>query len=163
MPRRNTELLPIVSELVLGASRNSPPLQETQHVTPVGWRHHCHKYRWGDKEEAAEEEERPSLQEDRIQIGVDEVIEISDDDEIIEISDDDEEEQVKPVFVRRQNCNQFGTYIAESALETSERRKRPRSRSPPHFPGELRRDGTSVEDFLDPFKKLCVAVDSMCL
>ena len=139
MPRRNTELLPIVSELVLGASRNSPPLQETQHVTPVGWRHHCHKYRWGDKEEAAEEEERPSLQEDRIQIGLDEVIEISDDDEIIEISDDDE------------------------ALETSERRKRPRSRSPPHFPGELRRDGTSVEDFLHPFKKLCVAVDSMCL
>jgi len=157
MPRRNTELLPIVSELVLGASRNSPPLQETQHVTPVGWRHHCHKYRWGDKEEAAEEEERPSLQEDRIQIGLDEVIEISDDEEIIEISDDDE------------------------ALETSEHRKRPRSRSPLRLrrqnclirwdgesssassPVELYRDRTSVEDFLHPFKKLCVAVDSMCL
>lgn len=157
MPRRNTELLPIVSELVLGASRNSPPLQETQHVTPVGWRHWCHSYRWGDKEEAAEEEERPSLQEDRIQIGLDEVIEISDDDEIIEISDDDE------------------------ALETSEHRKRPRSRSPLRLrrqnclirwdgesssassPVELYRDRTSVEDFLHPFKKLCVAVDSMCL
>jgi len=106
---------------------------------------------------AADQEERPLLEEERIEIGLDEVIEISDDDEIIEISDDDE------------------------ALETSERRKRPRSRSPLRLrrqnclvrfdgesssassPPELCRDRTSVEDFLHPFKKLCIAVDSMCL
>jgi hypothetical protein len=39
---------------------------------------------------AADQEERPLLEEERIEIGLDEVIEISDDDEIIEISDDDE-------------------------------------------------------------------------
>jgi len=71
-------------------------------------------------------------------------VEVSDDGiEVIVISDDEEEqvgeeeqqveeeeeEQVKPVFVRRQNCNVFGTYIAES-------------------PPPLRRDETSVQDFL---------------
>ena len=56
-------------------------------------------------------------------------VEVSDDGiEVIVISDD-EEEQVKPVFVRRQNCNVFGTYIAES-------------------PPPLRRDETSVQDYL---------------
>jgi hypothetical protein len=59
-------------------------------------------------------------------------VEVSDDGiEVIVISDDEEEEeeQVKPVFVRRQNCNVFGTYITES-------------------PPPLRRDETSVQDFL---------------